>query len=43
MEYVLKFDEFMKDKCGGGIERKYYVYEGVGEIGRRKMGVVNCA
>ena len=43
MEHVLKFDEFMKNKCGRGIKRKYYVYKGAWEIGRRKkMGVVNC-
>ena len=41
MEHVLKFDEFMKNKCGG--EKKYYVYKGAWGIGwRRKMGVVNC-
>ena len=32
----------MKDKCGGGVKEKNYVYESVGEIGRKKMGVVNC-
>ena len=31
----------MKDKCGGGIKEKNYVYESVGEIGE-KNGVVNC-
>ena len=31
----------MKNKCRAGIKRKYYVYKGAGEIGRRKMGVVN--
>ena len=36
MENVLKFDEFMKNKCRTGIKRKYYVYKGAGEIGRRK-------
>ena len=38
MEHVLKFDEFMKNKCGGGIKRKYYVYKGAWEIGKRKNG-----
>ena len=38
MEHVLKFDEFMRNKCGGGIKRKYYVYKGAWEIGRRKNG-----
>ena len=32
----------MKDKCGGGVKEKNYVYESVGEIGR-KMGVKNFA
>ena len=38
MEHVLNFDEFMKDKCGGGIKENI-MYEGVGEFGR-KIG--NC-
>ena len=38
MKHVLKFDEFMKNKCGGGIKRKYYVYKGAWEIGKRKNG-----
>ena len=38
MEHALKFDEFIKNKCGGGIKRKYYVYKGAGEIVRRKNG-----
>ena len=45
MEHVWNFDGFMKDKCGGGKKKKkkrYYVYESVGEIGR-KMGVKNFA
>ena len=33
----------MKDKCGGGIKEKMYVYESVGECGRKKLGAVNCA
>ena len=31
----MNFGEFMKDKCGGGIKGKMYVYESVGEFGRK--------
>ena len=42
MEHVLNFDKFMKDKSEGWIEGKYYVYKGVGEIGRKNGSCKLC-
>ena len=32
----------MKDKCGGGIKGKMYVYESVGEFGRKNGSCKIC-
>ena len=42
MEHVLNFDEFMKDKCGGGIKENIMCMK-VWEKLVKEMKVVNCA
>ena len=41
MEHVWNYDEFMKDKCGGGIKENIMCMK-VWKKLLEKMGVVNC-
>ena len=43
MEHILNFDEFMKDKCGGGIKENIMCMKVWEKLLGKKMGVVNCA
>ena len=43
MEHVLNSDEFMKDKCGGGIKENIMCMKVWENLVEEKLGVVNYA